>query len=265
MSHDGARVLVGFHAVAARLKHDAASVEALYVDAQRHDGRMKQLLALAEQAGVRAVAADARRLRGLAGEVPHQGVVALCRATVRTAATLGDVVAAVQPTTLLLLLDGVTDPRNLGACLRTADAAGAAAVIVPRDRSAAMSPVVAKAAAGAADTLPLIAVTNLARAMDELREAGVWIAGAAGEADRMVYELDLTGPIAWALGAEGEGLRRLTRERCDYLARIPMRGQVQSLNVSVATGICLFETQRQRAARAAPRGTGSAGAQVRQA
>jgi 23S rRNA (guanosine2251-2'-O)-methyltransferase len=175
------------------------------------------------------------------------------------------VVAAVQPTTLLLLLDGVTDPRNLGACLRTADAAGAAAVIVPRDRSAAMSPVVAKAAAGAADTVPLIAVTNLVRAMDELREAGVWIAGAAGEADRMVYELDLTGPIAWALGAEGEGLRRLTRERCDYLARIPMRGQVQSLNVSVATGICLFETQRQRAARAAPRGTGSAGAQVRQA
>jgi 23S rRNA (guanosine2251-2'-O)-methyltransferase len=249
MSHDGARMLAGFHAVAARLKHDAASVEALYVDAQRHDGRMKQLLALAEQAGVRAVAADARRLRGLAGEVPHQGVVALCRATVRTAATLGDVVTAVQPTTLLLLLDGVTDPRNLGACLRTADAA----------------PVVAKAAAGAADTVPLIAVTNLVRAMDELREAGVWIAGAAGEADRMVYELDLTGPIAWALGAEGEGLRRLTRERCDYLARIPMRGQVQSLNVSVATGICLFETQRQRAARAAPRGTGSAGAQVRQA
>ena len=155
MSHDGARMLAGFHAVAARLKHDAASVEALYVDAQRHDGRMKQLLALAEQAGVRAVAADARRLRGLAGEVPHQGVVALCRATVRTAATLGDVVAAVQPTTLLLLLDGVTDPRNLGACLRTADAAGAAAVIVPRDRSAAMSPVVAKAAAGAsADRFP---------------------------------------------------------------------------------------------------------------
>ena len=262
MSHDGARMLAGFHAVAARLKHDAASVEVLYVDAQRHDGRMKQLLALAEQAGVRAIAADARRLRGLAGEVPHQGVVALCRATVRAAATLGDVVAAVQPTTLLLLLDGVTDPRNLGACLRTADAAGAAAVIVPRDRSAAMSPVVAKAAAGAADTVPLIAVTNLARAMDELREAGVWIAGAAGEADRTVYELDLTGPIAWALGAEGEGLRRLTRERCDYLARIPMRGQAQSLNVSVATGICLFETQRQRAARAAPRGTGSAGAQA---
>ena len=262
MSHDGARMLAGFHAVAARLKHDAASVEVLYVDAQRHDGRMKQLLALAEQAGVRAIAADARRLRGLAGEVPHQGVVALCRATVRAAATLGDVVAAVQPTTLLLLLDGVTDPRNLGACLRTADAAGAAAVIVPRDRSAAMSPVVAKAAAGAADTVPLIAVTNLARAMDELREAGVWIAGAAGEADRTVYELDLTGPIAWALGAEGEGLRRLTRERCDYLARIPMRGQARSLNVSVATGICLFETQRQRAARATPRGTGSAGAQA---
>jgi 23S rRNA (guanosine2251-2'-O)-methyltransferase len=134
--------------------------------------------------------------------------------------------------------------------MRTADAAGADALIIPRDRSAAMSAVVDKAAAGAAATLPLITVTNLARAMGDLKEAGIWIAGAAGDADRTLYELDLTGPLAWALGAEGEGLRRLTRERCDWLARIPMAGHVESLNVSVATGICLFETRRQRGAGA---------------
>ncbi len=153
--------------------------------------------------------------------------------------------------TLLLLLDGVTDPRNLGACMRTAEAAGAQAVVVPRDRSASLTPVVAAAAAGAAETLPLIAVTNLARAMEEIREAGVWIAGAAGEAERSIYDLDLTGPVAWALGAEGQGLRRLTREKCDWLARIPLHGQTESLNVSVAAGVCLFETLRQRAAGAA--------------
>jgi 23S rRNA (guanosine2251-2'-O)-methyltransferase len=156
-------------------------------------------------------------------------------------------IVAEQACPFVLILDCVQDPHNLGACLRSADAAGACAVIVPRDRSAAMSPVVAKAAAGAAETVPLVAVTNLARAMEELKQEGVWIAGAAGEAERSVYELDLTGPLGWALGAEGEGLRRLTRERCDWLARIPLQGTVDSLNVSVAAGVCLFETQRQRA------------------
>jgi 23S rRNA (guanosine2251-2'-O)-methyltransferase len=240
------KVLAGFHAVAARLKHSPRSIEALYVAAGRHDGRMRRLLDAAADAGVRVLPVDEQRLRGLAGEVPHQGVVAVCEAAEPTAATLDDVLDKVGPATLLLLLDGVTDPRNLGACLRTADAAGVQAVIVPRDRSAAMSPVVAKAAAGAAETVPLVAVTNLARAMDELKQAGVWIAGAASEAEHSVYALDLTGPLAWALGAEGEGLRRLTRERCDWLARIPLRGSVDSLNVSVAAGVCLFETQRQR-------------------
>jgi 23S rRNA (guanosine2251-2'-O)-methyltransferase len=245
------QVLAGFHAVIGRLKHAPASVAAIYVDAERQDGRMRQLLARADEAGVRVIAADPRRLQGLAGSVPHQGVVAVCAAPTQAAVSFDDLLNAVQPTTLILLLDGVTDPRNLGACLRTADAAGAAAVVVPRDRSAAMSPLVAKAAAGAAESTPLVAVTNLARAMADLKEAGVWIAGAAGEAEQSVYELDLTGPIAWVLGAEGEGMRRLTRERCDFLAHIPMHGQVESLNVSVATGICLFETQRQRAARTA--------------
>jgi 23S rRNA (guanosine2251-2'-O)-methyltransferase len=241
------RVVVGFHAVGARLRHAADSIETLYFDAQRRDARMRQLLDRAHAAGVRVIEADPRRLQGLAGEAPHQGVVAMC-GELQQVHSLDEVLDDVRATTLLLLLDGVTDPRNLGACLRVADAAGATAVVVPRDRSAALSGVASKAAAGAAETMPLIAVTNLARAMEQMREAGVWIAGAAGEAERTLYELDHTGPLAWALGAEGEGLRRLTREHCDWLVRIPMRGQVDSLNVSVAAGVCLFETQRQRAA-----------------
>jgi 23S rRNA (guanosine2251-2'-O)-methyltransferase len=249
MTHGaGQRALAGFHAVAARLKHAPDSVLAIYADPQRGDARMRRLLDQARALGVRVVGADANRLAGLAGAVPHQGVVALCETRSDGVRSLDDVLAAVSARTLLLLLDGVTDPRNLGACLRTADAAGAAAVVVPRDRSAAMSPLVAKAAAGAAESTPLVAVTNLARAMDDIKQAGVWIAGAAGEAERALYTLDLTGPIAWVLGAEGEGLRRLTRERCDWLVRIPLLGEVDSLNVAVAAGVCLFETQRQRAA-----------------
>jgi 23S rRNA (guanosine2251-2'-O)-methyltransferase len=239
------RIVAGFHAVAARLRH--GGVETVYFDAQRRDGRMRQLLDRARQAGAKIVEADAQRLRQLAGDIAHQGVAATCAAdAVAASPRLDDLLDRVRPSTLLLLLDGVTDPRNLGACLRTADAAGADAVIVPRDRSAALSAAAAKAAAGAAETTPLIAVTNLARAMDDIKAAGVWIAGAAGAAETSLYDLDLKGPIAWVLGAEGEGLRRLTRERCDWLARIPMAGRVESLNVSVAAGVCLFETLRQR-------------------
>lgn len=244
------QVLAGFHAVAGRVASAPESIAALYVDPQRHDQRMRRLCEQAEAAGVRVMHADARRLHGLAGEVPHQGVVAVCEAPAALQRTLDDVLVDVDAGSLLLLLDGVTDPRNLGACLRTANAAGAKAVIVPRDRSASMTPVVSKAAAGAAESTPLVTVTNLARAMEEIKAAGIWIAGAAGEADRSLYDLDLTGPIAWVLGAEGEGLRRLTRDKCDWLARIPLAGQVESLNVSVATGICLFETVRQRRVRA---------------
>jgi len=251
----GKRVVAGFHAVTARLRHAPESIEALYVDGERRDGRMQQLLARADAAGVRPTAVEANRLQRLAAGTPHHGVVALCREPALVH-SLDDVLTGVNARTMLLLLDGVTDPRNLGACMRTAEAAGAQAVIVPRDRSASLTPVVASAAAGAAETLPLIAVTNLARAMEEIRQAGVWIAGAASEAERTLYELDLTGPIAWALGAEGEGLRRLTREKCDWLARIPLRGQVESLNVSVATGVCLFETLRQRAGSAKADGSG---------
>jgi 23S rRNA (guanosine2251-2'-O)-methyltransferase len=239
------RVLAGFHAVGARLRHAPASIETIYVDERRRDARMVDLQQRAKSLGVRITPIDAERLRGLAGEAPHQGVVALA-AELEQAVTLDDVLNCVDANTLLLLLDGVTDPRNLGACLRVADAAGVSAVIVPRDRSAGLTPSALKAAAGAAETVPLIAVTNLARAMDDLRDADVRMVGAAGEAKQSLYELDLTGPLAWALGAEDSGLRRLTRERCDVLARIPLAGHVESLNVSVATGICLFESKRQR-------------------
>jgi 23S rRNA (guanosine2251-2'-O)-methyltransferase len=246
----GRRVVAGFHAVTARLRHAPESIEALYVDGARRDGRMQQLLDRAQSAGVPTVVSDSERLQRMAAGSTHQGVVALCR-EVELARSLDDVLERVDERTLLLLLDGVTDPRNLGACMRTAEAAGVQALIVPRDRSASLTPVVAAAAAGAAETLPLIAVTNLSRAMDEIRRAGAWIVGAAGEAERSVYEIDLTGPLAWVLGAEGQGMRRLTREKCDWLARIPLQGRTESLNVSVATGVCLFETLRQRQAKAA--------------
>ena len=241
----GKIVLAGFHAVSARLRHAAKSIEELHVDARRHDARMRDLRSRAQSLGVPVITADAARLRALAGEAPHQGVVAIASA-LEQALTLDDVLAEVNQDTLLLALDGVTDPRNLGACLRVADAAGVAAVIVPRDRSAGLTAVASKAASGAAESVALIAVTNLARAIDEMQDAGVRVIGAAAEAKQSLFDLDLTGPLAWVLGAEGAGLRRLTRERCDALARIPIRGHVESLNVSVATGVCLFEAVRQR-------------------
>jgi 23S rRNA (guanosine2251-2'-O)-methyltransferase len=250
------QILAGFHAVNARLRVAPQTIEVVYLDEQRHDARMRALAARLEQGAIRHVTAPGARLRGLAGTAPHQGVVAVC-APWAAQGSLDAFLDAAGPATLLLLLDGVTDPRNLGACLRTADAAGVGAVIVPRDRSAALTPDAARAAAGAAESVALIAVTNLARTMDELRDAGIRLAGAdpADGADATavptLYQLDLTGPLAWVLGAEGSGLRRLTRERCDVLARIPLAGAVESLNVAVAAGICLFESVRQRAAEAA--------------
>jgi 23S rRNA (guanosine2251-2'-O)-methyltransferase len=241
------RVLAGFHAVMARLRAAPDSIDTIYVDARRRDGRMQQLQQRARECGVRVTPADPDLLRSLCGEAPHQGVVALA-AQIEQVLTLDDLLAAMSDDLLLLALDSVTDPRNLGACLRVADAAGVNAVLVPRDRSAGMTPAALKAAAGAAESVPLIEVTNLARALDAVNDAGVRTVGAAGEAEHSLFDLDLRGPVAWVLGAEGSGLRRLTRERCEVLARIPLQGHVESLNVSVATGICLFETVRQRTA-----------------
>jgi 23S rRNA (guanosine2251-2'-O)-methyltransferase len=248
--HAARRVLAGFHAINARLRHAPGTIESIYVDERRNDARMAQLKSKARELGVRVAAANVERLRGLAGAAPHQGVVAIAEA-LEQVLDLDQLLDRVTPQTLLLLLDSVTDPRNLGACLRVADAAGVEAVIVPRDRSAGMTPAALKAAAGAAETVPLVPVTNLARSMDDLRDAGVRLIGAAGEAESSLYDVSLTGPLAWVLGAEGSGLRRLTRERCDELARIPLAGHVESLNVSVAAGICLFESLRQRRSAAA--------------
>lgn len=239
------KVLYGFHAVTARLRHDPAGVEEVLYDPTRRDRRMQDFLRAAETAGVRLIAADDVRLHGLAGTHRHQGVVA--RATeLPLAQNLAELLDGLSGPALLLVLDGVTDPHNLGACLRVADAAGAHAVIAPRDRAVGLNATAAKVASGAAETVPYITVTNLARTLRELKEAGVWVIGTAGDAERSLYDTALDGPVALVMGAEGEGMRRLTRETCDGLMHIPMLGSVESLNVSVASGVCLFEAVRQR-------------------
>ena len=240
------RTLFGFHAVTARLRAQASSIQSLYVIAARQDPRMRDLIARATAAGVAVHTADDARLAQLAGHHGHQGVVALVAADLPHV-TLDDILEHPAEPPLLLVLDGVTDPHNLGACMRSADAFGAQAVIVPKDRAVGVNATVAKAASGAADTVPLIAVTNLARALRDMKERGVWIVGADAGGESL-FDADLTGPIAWVLGAEGSGLRRLTRESCDRIVGIPLVGSVESLNVSVATGICLYATRRARAA-----------------
>ncbi|RRD57109.1 23S rRNA (guanosine(2251)-2'-O)-methyltransferase RlmB [Comamonadaceae bacterium OH2545_COT-014] len=239
------KILFGFHAVGVRLKTAPASVQEVYVDASRRDARMKQFLARAQEARVRVIEADALRLTRLAGSAGHQGVAARVQ-PVAQARSLDDLLDALDEPPLLLVLDGVTDPHNLGACLRVADGAGAHAVIAPKDHAAGINATVAKVASGAAETVPYFMVTNLARTLNELKERHIWITGTAGEAERTLYEVDLTGPAALVLGAEGPGMRQLTRKTCDQLVRIPMHGAVESLNVSVASGVCLYEARRQR-------------------
>jgi 23S rRNA (guanosine2251-2'-O)-methyltransferase len=240
-----ARHLIGFHAVVARLRHHAESVQTIFVDAARRDRRMRELIDRAETAGVAVQAVDERRLQAMAGHDGHQGVVAVVDSALPHV-TLEDVVEGVSEPLLLLILDGVTDPHNLGACLRSADAFGVHALIVPKDRAVGVNATVAKAASGAVDTVPVVSVTNLARAMRDLKERGVWLVGADADGSENLFAAELSGPMAWVLGAEGTGLRRLTRELCDRVVSIPLHGSVSSLNVSVAAGVCLFETRRQR-------------------
>ncbi len=239
------KVLYGFHAVTARMRHDAATVAEVLYDAARQDRRMKDFLHTAKEAGVRLIAADETRLWGLARTDRHQGVVARVE-DMPLAQNLSELLDGIEGPALLLVLDGVTDPHNLGACLRVADAAGANAIIAPRDRAVGLTATAAKVASGAADTVPYITVTNLARALRELKEAGVWVIGTADDAPKSLYETKLDGPVALVMGAEGEGMRRLTRETCDEVMHLPMAGSVESLNVSVASGICLYEAVRQR-------------------
>jgi 23S rRNA (guanosine2251-2'-O)-methyltransferase len=238
------RVVFGFHAVLARLRADPQSVLEIFLDETRHDARGRDLAAAAERAGVRLMRVPTKRLDGFYGGGRHQGVVA--RVSVQSLSdSLDDILDAVEKP-LLLVLDGVTDPHNLGACLRVANAAGAHAVIAPKDRAAGITPAVSKVASGAAEATPYLMVTNLARTLGELKERDIWIVGAEERAEQVLYEADLPEGIAWVLGAEGGGMRRLTRENCDLLVRIPMAGEVESLNVSVSAGVCLFESVRRR-------------------
>ena len=242
----GTTAIFGFHAVTATLRARPGSVQSIYVAAARRDRRMQELVERAAAARIAVHAVDGERLDALAGHGRHQGVVALVSGeTVRQ--TLGELLDGLRDPALLLVLDGVTDPHNLGACLRTADAFGAQAIILPKDRSVGVNATVAKVASGALDTVAVITVTNLARALREMKERGVWIIGADPDGKESLFEAKLTGPLAWVLGAEGAGLRRLTRELCDRLVAIPLYGSVESLNVSVAAGVCLFATRRQRA------------------
>jgi len=239
------RVVFGFHAVLARLRAEPASVLEIFLDEARNDARARDLAGAAERAGVRLLRVPAKRLDGFYGGGRHQGVVA--RVELRPlGASLDELLEGLTEPALLLVLDGVTDPHNLGACLRVANAAGAHAVIAPKDRAAGLSATVSKVASGAAELTPYLMVTNLARTLDEIKERNIWIVGADAGARDDLYHADLPQAIAWVLGAEGEGMRRLTRERCDLLLRIPMQGAVDSLNVSVAAGIVLYESRRRR-------------------
>jgi 23S rRNA (guanosine2251-2'-O)-methyltransferase len=239
------RALYGFHAVLARVRSDPQSVVEILVDEKRGDARAKEVVAAAERAGVRLMLVPVKRLDGFYGGGRHQGVVAIVMEKAGRE-SLEDLLERLAEPPLLLVLDGVTDPHNLGACLRVADAAGVHAVIAPRDRAAGINATVSKVASGAAETMPYFTVTNLARTLGELKERDIWIIGTDARAESDLYAADLPVPVAWVMGAEGEGMRRLTRERCDLLVRIPTRGTVRSLNVSVASGICLFESVRRR-------------------
>ena len=237
----------GWHAVTALLKNRHRPTRQLFINKERDDGRLQTLLALALELKIPVETLSTQKMNQRFAEFAHQGVVASAAALPDY--TESDLLRLLQESrspTLILILDGVTDPHNLGACLRTADAVGVDFVIIPKDKSASITPVVSKVACGGAESVPLVRVTNLARAMDVIKQEGVWIYGAAGEASQTIYELDFTSTIALAFGAEGDGLRRLTRDHCDGLFSLPMSGHVESLNVSVATGVSLYEVVRQR-------------------
>ena len=252
------KVLFGFHAVGVRLKTAPKSIVEIYADPTRRDARMRQFIDKVNETGVRLIEADSMRLAKLCGSHGHQGVAARVHALAQVKsldelleqleAANVDKPVAERDQPLILVLDGVTDPHNLGACLRVADGAGVHAVIAPKDHAAGINATVAKVASGAAETVPYFMVTNLARTLNELKERNIWIIGTSDQASQTLYQADLKGPLALVLGAEGDGMRALTAKTCDALVSIPMRGAVESLNVSVASGVCLFEALRQRTA-----------------
>ena len=241
--------LFGFHAVGVRIKTAPKSVYEVFYDVQRRDARMRAFTDRARDSGIKLVESDGLRLAKMCGSHGHQGVVARVDALAQVTSLdelLENLEAAGVKNPLLLVLDGVTDPHNLGACLRVADGAGAHAVIAPKDHAAGISAIVSKVGSGAAETMPYFMVTNLARTLGELKERNIWCIGTSDDAEKTIYDVELTGPVALVLGAEGEGMRQLTRKTCDDLVSIPMHGAVESLNVSVASGVCLYEALRQR-------------------
>jgi 23S rRNA (guanosine2251-2'-O)-methyltransferase len=240
------RVIFGFHTVLARLRADPKSVLEVFLDETRKDARARDFAAAVASAGARLMRIPSSRLDGMAGGGRHQGVVARVSAAARTQ-TLEELLEGLQGPPLLLVLDGITDPHNLGACLRVANAAGAHAVIAPKDHAAGINATVSKVASGAAELTPYFMVTNLARTLADLKDRNIWVVGTDSSAPESLFSArNLPDSIAWVLGAEGAGMRRLTRESCDLLVRIPMGGAVESLNASVAAGICLFESVRRR-------------------
>lgn len=239
------KLLFGFHAVTVRLKVAPKSIRELHVDATRRDQRMKQFLVKADEAGLKVVESDDDKLQKMCGTHRHQGVVARVE-VLQTTHSLDDLLDGLTEPALLLVLDGITDPHNLGACLRVADGAGVHAVIAPKDHAVGINATVAKVASGAAETVPYFMVTNLSRTLAELKERDIWIIGMSDDAPTSLYQSDLRVPTALVMGAEGEGMRQLTRKNCDALVSIPMLGSVDSLNVSVASGVCLYEARRQR-------------------
>ncbi|HVS75464.1 MAG TPA: 23S rRNA (guanosine(2251)-2'-O)-methyltransferase RlmB [Steroidobacteraceae bacterium] len=248
----GAQTIYGIHAVRVMLQKHPERVTAVRMAERRDDPRTREIGELARARQIPVQRIDAQTLKQRLGDVAHQGVIADIRPLPPW--TEDDLLAAVQAAVetsqapLILALDGVQDPHNLGACLRTADACGALAVIVPRDRAAHVTPVVRKVAAGAAETTPVVTVTNLVRTLKLLKDAGLWIVGADADGSKRVQEMDLRGAVVLVLGAEGAGLRQLTRQTCDWTARLPQLGSVESLNVSVAAGMLLYEAVRQRTA-----------------
>lgn len=243
------KMIFGFHAVTSRIRHEASSVEEIYVDSGRSDRRMQELLHAAKAAGIRVIPADDQRLSNIVGTRRHQGVVAKA-GELSLARNLDELLDAIDGPPLLLVLDGITDPHNLGACLRVADGVGAHAVIAPKDRAVGLNATAAKVASGAAETVPYITVTNLARTLRELKERDILLVGTSDDVDQTIYDVNFTGGSALVMGSEGEGMRRLTRETCDVLVSVPMFGSVESLNVSVASGVCLYEARRQRLIKA---------------
>ncbi len=240
------RLIFGFHAVTSRLRQNPDSIKEIYVDATRSDQRIRGLIKLAESQKTHLIVCESQRLTNMSGNRRHQGVAANIDAS-RSYVDINDVLDTLTEPARLLVLDGIQDPHNLGACLRVADAFGVHAVIAPKDRAVGLTATVHKVSSGAADTVPYISVTNLTRTLRQLKERDIWVIGTSEDADHELNDVALSGSIAWVLGSEEKGLRRLTRETCDQLVRIPMLGSIESLNVSVSAGICLFETYRQQA------------------